>query len=63
MNYEGAIPVCVGAYAALLAFGVVPISGNPERAKQWFDRYGTLMKVCAPMCMLFGIGQTFKWFG
>jgi len=63
MNYEGIIPLLIGLYATLLGFGAVSVSGDPQRNHRWRERYGTMMKICGPICIAFGSAMMFRSVG
>jgi len=61
MNYEGIVPLMIGLYATLLGFGVLSLSADPQRNHQWRERYGAMMKVCGPVCLVFGAALLFRF--
>lgn len=60
MNYEGLVPVLIGLYATLLGFGALSPSADPQRNQRWRERYGTMMKICGPVCIAFGSAMLFR---
>lgn len=58
MNYEGFIPITVGVYTLLMAYKVIPRNpNNSKKWEEWDNRYGKLIKIVAPLLILFGILQ------
>ncbi len=53
---DGGIPLIGGIYATLIGFRVVgkPL-GTSREYDQWHERFGTVLKVCGPMMIAFGI--------
>ena len=60
--FSGIIAIAVGAYALSAAFGLVPLSRQPEANKQWLERFRTLIKICSPIVILYGLGEVFGLF-
>jgi uncharacterized membrane protein len=54
---SGIIPLALGVWATLLAFGIVPASLDEKKAKQWRNRWASRMKVGGPLLIVFGLGQ------
>jgi hypothetical protein len=48
---EGLIPLAGGVYAYLLYFGIIRMKAN----EAWKHRFGTLIKIAAPICIVFGL--------
>ena len=55
MNYEGLIPFFGGIYATLCAFGFIQASKSKEKNAEWLKKYGVMLKICGPLCIIFGI--------
>ena len=61
---QGLIPILFGTYAWLLAYGIVPRNPkDPEKMALWHRKFGPMMKVLAPLIILFGILQLLGVFG
>ena len=58
----GLISIGVGAYVLLAVYRVVRLSKNPEANEQWLERFGTLIKICGPILILYGLGELFGMF-
>ena len=55
-RWNGIIPLILGIYCLLLAFGVLPRNPkDPERAEQWRKKFGGMMKIVSPLIILFAI--------
>ncbi len=52
---EAVIPVFGGIYGYLVAIGKVEISKNPEKSKEWRQKWGKAFKLVTPILVLFGI--------
>ena len=58
MNFEGLIPILGGLYILLLANGTIPKNPkNPEKLEAWRKKFGPIIKILAPLVILFGIVQ------
>lgn len=52
------IPILGGVYGLLLAQGILSSHPkDPEKAALWRRKFGGMMKVLAPIIILFGIAQ------
>lgn len=59
-NLQGLIPILCGIYGLLMAHGRLPHRpDDAERMALWRRKFGGLLKVCGPVCILFGIAQLF----
>lgn len=54
---SGVIPLAVGIWTTLLAFGIIPASFDAKKAKQWHNRWGSRMMVGGPLLIAIGLGQ------
>ncbi len=59
MVYEGLLPICIGIYALITAYGYIPISSDPTRNAIWMAKYSTLLKICGPFSIFFGCIQIY----
>ncbi len=59
MHLDGLIALLGGVYCVLVAFGVVQASKNPEANERWVQKYGTWMKILAPIVILYGLAELF----
>lgn len=55
INWGGMVEIALGVYMGLIAFGVIPASKNPEKNKEWVDKYGKFLKIISPCLIIFGI--------
>jgi hypothetical protein len=54
-NLEGLIPLLGGIYAYLLANGTLPRKPRePEKMELWRRKFGRMMKIIAPILIVFG---------
>ncbi len=61
MNLEGLLPLLGGIYMWLLATGKLPKNPkDPAKMQQWRDKFAPLIKILAPLVIIFGILQFFK---
>lgn len=52
----GIIPILGGVYGVLIAYRVIPINRkDPQKAKLWHERFGTMMKILSPIVIISGI--------
>ncbi len=59
MNLSGLIPLLGGVYCLLVVFRVVRVSKNPDANERWLQKYGTWLKILAPIVILFGLAELF----
>ncbi len=59
MNLSGLIPLLGGVYCLLVAFRVVRVSKNLDANERWLQKYGTWLKILAPIVILFGLAELF----
>lgn len=58
MNPEGLIPILGGVLLWLVAIGVLPKNPKkPEQLQEWRQKYGKVIKILAPIVLVFGIVQ------
>lgn len=62
MNLEGLIPILGGTYALLIAFKVVPVGKDPEKAERWHQEWGDKMKILSPIVIAFGVALLLRIF-
>jgi hypothetical protein len=56
MNLEGIIPLAGGVYGWLLATGKVPANPkDPEQLAEWRRKFGPILKVAAPLAIIYGL--------
>lgn len=60
MNGDAVVELVLGGYCALVAFGILPVSKNPEKNKEWLMKYGTLAKVAAAIFAFLGVSALFR---
>lgn len=61
MNLGGLIPIVGGTYILLVACGVLPKkSKDPEKMQLWRRKFGKLIKILAPIVIIFGILELFN---
>ncbi len=63
INLEGLIPIFGGVYALLMVYNVIPVKPE-DKAKmdKWHKKFDPLLKVLAPLLIIFGIAQFFGAF-
>jgi hypothetical protein len=55
-NLQGLIPLLGGIYGYLLAIGTLPRKPkDPEKMALWRRKFGPMMKILAPILVVFGI--------
>ncbi len=57
VNLSGLIPLLGGVYCLLVAFRVVRVSKNLDANERWLQKYGTWLKILAPIVILFGLAE------
>jgi len=46
-----------GVYVSLLAWGKTQASKNPEKNKEWLEKYGRFLKISGPSLIIIGIAR------
>ena len=59
LHFGGLIYVFGGIYVLLTAFGVIRANKDPEKNELWKRKFGRMMKILAPILILFGLAQFF----
>ena len=55
-NLQGLIPLLGGIYGYLLANGTLPRKPkDPQKMELWRRKFGPMMKILAPILVVFGI--------
>ena len=60
MNLRGLIPLLGGIYCLLIAFRVIRASKNPEANEVYLKKYGILLKIAGPICVVSGMLRLLK---
>jgi len=59
LHFGGLILFFGGIYFLLMAFGVVRANKDPEKNELWMRKFGRMMKILAPIVILYGLAQFF----
>lgn len=57
INPEGIIPIVGGVFGWLMATGRYNPSKDPVKWEEWQRKWGSKLKILAPLVILFGIVQ------
>jgi len=60
MNGDALVELAIASYCGLVAFGLVPVSKNPEKNKEWLVKHGTLLKLAAVIFAFLGMSSLFR---
>ena len=63
VNPEGLIPLIGGIFAWLAATGRYNPSKDPARWEAWRQRWGSWLKILAPIVIVFGVVQFLGFLG
>jgi hypothetical protein len=63
INPKGMIPIIGGSLAWLLATGRYSPSKDPIIGEAWLRRWGPVLKILAPLVILFGVAQLLGFIG
>jgi len=54
---EGLIPLAIGTYMTLAAFGIVPVSLDPKKSASWRKQWAPKLRFGGPLLILVGLVQ------
>jgi hypothetical protein len=63
INLEGLIPIIGGVFAWLMATGRYNPSKDPVKSDEWRRKWGPMLKILAPLVILFGVAQLLGFLG